>query len=84
MDFSQIDLTTNYGITNIFIKPIMDKYNLSIYRMSKLTGLKYEIVKKYYNGLCYQYDRETISKFCYVLKCDVSDILKYNIKTSND
>ena len=72
-----IEENTIYGKVVICLKDLMDKKNITISDMSKLTKLKYDIVKKYYYGDCYQFDIETLSKFCFILKCDVSDILKY-------
>lgn len=73
-----INYETNYGEIYICLKQLMDLKNISISDMSRCTGIKYDIVKKYYYGLCYQYDGSNLAKFCYVLNCDINDILKYS------
>ena len=56
----------------------MDKKNIKIYQMSKATNLKFQTVKGYYDNLpLTRVDTEILAKFCYVLECKVSDILKY-------
>ena len=68
----------NYGKVEIKLKSIMDKKNISIYQMSKLTSLKHSTVKSYYNNCpITRVDLDVISKFCYVLNCKIEDILEY-------
>ena len=56
----------------------MDKYNVSIYKISKLTNLKYNTVKAYYNNSpLTKVDLDVVAKLCYVLNCKTSDILEY-------
>lgn len=68
----------NYGKVEIKLSSIMDKHNISIYQMSKYTNLKYSTVKSYYNNCpITRVDLDVISKFCYVLNCNIEDILVY-------
>ena len=68
----------NYGKVEIKLSSIMDKKNISIYQMSKLTSLKHSTVKSYYNNCPLTWvDLDVISKFCYVLNCKIEDILEY-------
>jgi putative transcriptional regulator len=68
----------DYGKVEIKLSSIMDKNNISIYKMSRLTDLKYSTIKSYYsNSPISRVDLDVISKMCYVLNCDVSDILSY-------
>ena len=69
----------NYGKVEIMLRSIMDRENISIYKMSRLTDLKYSTIKSYYlNSPISRVDLDVIAKMCYVLNCDVKDILKYN------
>ena len=69
----------DYGKVEILLSSIMDKYDISIYRMSQLTGLKHSTIKAYYNNSpITRVDLDVISKMCYVLNCSVGDILKYH------
>jgi len=68
----------DYGKVEIKLSSIMDKQNISIYQMSKLTFLKHSTVKSYYNNCpLTRVDLDVISKFCYVLNCNIEDILEY-------
>ena len=68
----------NYGKVEIKLSSIMDKNNISIYKMTQLTGLKYSTIKSYYtNSPISRVDLDVISKMCYVLNCKIEDILEY-------
>ena len=65
-----------YGQVNITLSKLMDKYNISKYQMSKLTNLKYTTIKAYYNNdPITRVDLDVIAKLCYVLDCNIQDIL---------
>ena len=68
----------DYGKVEIKLKTIMDKKNISIYQLSKLTSLKHSTVKCYYNNCpITRVDLDVVSKLCYVLDCEIQDILEY-------
>ena len=77
-NISGVQEVKNYGKVEIKLSSIMDKHNISIYQMSKLTDLKYSTIKSYYNNCpITRVDLDVISKFCYVLNCNIEDILEY-------
>ena len=68
----------DYGKITIKLRNIMDKDNISIYKMSQATGLKYNTIKSYYdNTNLTRYDSDVLAKMCYALNCELSDILEY-------
>ena len=72
----------NYGKVEIKLSSIMDRNNISVYQMSKLTGLKYSTIKSYYtNSPITRVDLDVIAKMCYVLNCNIEEILKYCVPT---
>lgn len=68
---------TDYGKIESNLKKVMDEKNVSIYQICRLTGLKFEVVKKYYDNTITRYDSDVVAKFCFVLECDSSDIISY-------
>ena len=74
----------DYGKVEIKLSSIMDKKDISIYQMSKLASLKHSTVKSYYNNCpITRVDLDVLSKLCYVLNCNVQDILEYQYPDSN-
>lgn len=68
----------DYGRLVVKLNEVMDSKGISVDRMSKLTGIQYQTVKKYYEKKTTQIDQKILAKFCFVLKCDISDILCYH------
>lgn len=55
----------------------MDKKGISIYKLSQKAAVKYEIVKKYYNDENIGFYADILAKFCYVLDCQIADLIEY-------
>lgn len=58
------------------LKSIAKKRNKSVYELSKETGIRYHIVKKYYQNDVYRVDLDILEKFCTALNCEPNDIIK--------
>ncbi len=71
-------LTELVGEYTIYVdlKSLMDKKKVSVNELSRLTGIRYHIVKKYYLNQVYRVDLENLKKFCVVLNCNPGDIIK--------
>ena len=72
-----IFLLRNYGKININIKTIMDVKNITRNRLSVLTGATYNVINRYYNNDISRVDLDVLARICYVLECNVSDVLEY-------
>ena len=76
MDNSVI-IFRDYGDVVLDIKTLMDTKNISVNEVVKKTGLHHQVVKKYYNGNAIRYDRDVLARLCFVLDCNITDIMKY-------
>lgn len=65
------------GHIRILLHELMDEQGISVNYMSKLTNIQHRIVKKYYDQRVSRADLEVLAKFCFVLGCDVEDVLHY-------
>jgi putative transcriptional regulator len=70
---------TEFGFVYCDLKSIMIKKHISIYKLSKLTGLKYEVIVRYYSNNITKYDSYVLAKLCFVLECSINDLLKYEV-----
>lgn len=66
-----------YGKISIHLSEIMDKRKINRYSLSKLTGIRYEVINKWYNNNVERADLDVLAKLCYTLNCSVSDIMEY-------
>lgn len=72
-----IFILKNYGKVKIDIKTIMKKKNITRNKLSDLTGATYNVINRYYNGDISRIDLDVLARICFVLECNISDILKY-------
>lgn len=67
----------NYGKININIKKIMKKKNITRNKLSVLTGATYNVINRYYNSDISRIDLDVLARICYVLDCNIEDVLEY-------
>lgn len=72
-------LGVEYGVVYCDLQGIMKKKDLSIYKLSKLSGLKYDVILRYYNNTVIKYDSSVLAKLCFTLDCSINDLLKYEV-----
>ena len=66
-----------YGTISCHLKEVMKEKNITIYRLSFASNIKYEVIKRYYNNNISKYDACVLAKFCHYLDCELSSLLKY-------
>lgn len=59
---------------------ILNANNMTRYRLSKITGIRYDTICNYCNGKVTLLNTEYIKIFCSVLNCKISDIMAYEEK----
>jgi len=68
----------NYGHIVITLKTVMENQNMTRNRLASLTGLVYNSINRYYqNAPITSVDLDVLAKICYVLNCNIEDLLKY-------
>lgn len=45
--------------------------------LSMATGIRYDVIDRYYKGQITRIDLENLAKICYALECKLSDIIDY-------
>lgn len=70
--------TAKYGSIKIKLGEIMDQRGITSNRLRTLTGVKYDVIDRYYTGQNVSLaDLDVLAKCCYVLDCSISDLLEY-------
>lgn len=67
----------DYGYIKYDIKTIMDKKKLSKNQIVKKTGLHHQVIERYMNDSVTRFDRDVLAKLCYVLDCNLDEIITY-------
>ena len=70
--------TEEYGHIKVKLAEVLDSRGITRNRLRTLTGSRYEVVDRYYKGVNVEMaDLDFLAKDCYVLDCEVSDLLEY-------
>ncbi len=72
-----IFILKNYGRIKVNIKEIMKEKNVTRNKLSVLTGATYNVNNRYYNNSISRVDLDVLARICYVLDCDIKDIIEY-------
>lgn len=67
-----------YGHIKVKLAEVLDSRKITRNKLRTLTGIKYEVIDRYYKGVSVEMvDLDFLAKVCYVLDCDISDLLEY-------
>lgn len=74
---SVVNLGT-YGKISIHLKELIDEKGITRYRLAKLADTRFEVVEKWCSGTVERIDADVLARFCFILDCEITDIIKYN------
>jgi putative transcriptional regulator len=63
-------------VINIRLNEMLDKRDVTLYRLSKDTGIAYEALRKIRDGEVTRIYLDTLEKICVYLKCEPGDLLE--------
>ena len=70
--------TEEYGCVRVKLAEILNSRGITRNRLRTLTGVKYEVIDRYYKGVSVEWvDLDFLAKVCYVLNCEIYDLLEY-------
>ena len=56
---------------------VLNKNNITRYKLSKITGIRYDTICNYCKGNVTLLNKEYLTIFCEVLNCNINDIIEY-------
>ena len=68
----------DYGKISFHIKEIMDKKSITRSALARLADVRFEVADKWYNGNIERMDVDVLTRICFVLDCDISDLMTYS------
>ena len=77
-EYNGIIIQKNYGKVVVKLSEILDRKNITRNKLRTLTGIKYEVIDRYYKAKNVEMvDLDFVAKVCYVLDCKIDDLLEY-------
>lgn len=67
----------DYGKISFHVKEIMDSKELTRSKLAKLANIRFEVADKWYNGNIERMDIDVLTRICFVLDCEISDLMTY-------
>lgn len=74
-----VEYSNNFGKIEMKLKNYLDRHEITRNSLSVATGIRYDVIDRYYKGAVTRVDLETLAKICYALECELSDIINYKI-----
>lgn len=68
----------DYGKISFRVKEIMDAKNMTRSKLAKLANVRFEVADKWYNGNIERMDIDVLTRVCFVLDCNINDLMTYN------
>ena len=70
---------SSYGKISINLKELIEEKGITRYRLAKLADTRFEVVEKWCSGTVERIDSDVLARFCYILGCNITDIIKYDV-----
>lgn len=67
----------SYGKITVHLKELLEEKGITRYRLAKLADTRFEVVEKWCNGTVERIDTDVLSRFCFILDCQITDIVRY-------
>jgi putative transcriptional regulator len=61
----------------------LDSHGITRYELAKRTGIRFQIIDKYYKNKLVRYDGYVLDQICRALNCDITDIIEYKPDDKN-
>jgi putative transcriptional regulator len=61
----------------------LDSHGITRYELAKRTGIRFQIIDKYYKNKLVRYDGYVLDQICQALDCDITDLIEYKPDSKN-
>ena len=75
---NSIFVPQNNGKIRFCFNEIMDSKGINRNQLASRAGIRFEVANRYYNGQIERMDIDVLTRICFVLDCDVGDVMKYH------
>lgn len=76
-DPNSVMTVKNYGRIVYHFAEVMDRQGITRNKLASLTGVRFEVADRLYKGIVERMDMDVLARACYVLGCQVGDVIEY-------
>ena len=66
-----------YGKVHICLREQLEMRNMTRNQLARAINTRFEVVDKWYQGELEKIDADILARICFVLQCEVKDLLQY-------
>lgn len=77
-DPNSIMTVKDYGHIVYRFADVMDKKGITRNKLASLTGVRFEVADRLYKGIVERMDMDVLARVCYVLDCQVGDVIQHS------
>ena len=78
MKFNETVLTLReYGKVRICLREQLEARQMTRNQLARAINTRFEVVDKWYQGELEKIDADILARMCFVLQCEVKDLLQY-------
>lgn len=66
-----------YGKIHIHLQELMKERGMSRNQLARSINTRFEVVDRWYNDKVEKIDADILARICYVLECDIEELIRY-------
>ena len=74
---NSVVVTKDYGYVTFHFRERMDRAGINRNQLASRAKVRFEVADRYYNGKIERLDMDVLARICFVLDCQISDVLQY-------
>ena len=65
-------------MVRLTVDAYLEKVGITRYELAKQTGIRYQIIDRYYKNTVERYDSFVLDRMCEALGCEIGDLISYS------
>jgi len=75
---NSIFVPQDYGKILFMFGKVMDEKQINRNQLANRAGIRFEVADRFYNGNIERLDVDVLARVCFVLDCDVADVITFD------
>lgn len=76
-ELNKLFVPKDYGKVHLKLNTLMDERGITRNALSKAVNTRFEVIDKWYNNKIENIDLDILARICFVLDCQIDDVLEY-------